>query len=104
MPRRVSSSGIFERTTEDEMLNSAMVQAEAYFTIRLAIQNCTTGFGANDVSKNFVMFVAEWSDNPRCAVVILNGLHRCAVKSGNSHLPGVTSPLLNQSPSLRTAL
>jgi len=44
MPRRVSSSGIFERTTEDEMLNSAMVQAEAYFTIRLAIQNFATGF------------------------------------------------------------
>jgi len=26
------------------MLNSAMVQAEAYFTIRLAIQNFATGF------------------------------------------------------------
>ena len=86
------------------MLNSAMVQTEAHFTIRSRIRNCTTEFGANGFCKNCVMFVAEWPDNPRGAVVILTVYTAVQLKSGNSHLPGVTSSLPNQSHSLRSAL
>jgi hypothetical protein len=49
------------------------------------------------------MLVAEW-DNLRCAVVILTVYTAVQLKPGNSHLPGVTSSLPNQSHSLRSAL